>query len=104
MMVNHQENDWEWQGRPFSVAPEQVITSLESNAKKCGKGISIQNVRTALKRFEKSGFLTDESTNRNRLITIVNWGVYHKLLTTNKNDREKKNEKENKNPKSKYYW
>ncbi|WP_174734553.1 hypothetical protein [Mesobacillus harenae] len=40
-MVNHQNREWEWQGKPYSVEPGQVITSLDSIAKKCGKGISI---------------------------------------------------------------
>lgn len=76
MMANHKENEWEWQGGRFKAEPGQFITSLEGIASKCGKGISIQNVRTALKRFEKYGFLTNQSTNRNRLITIINWNNY----------------------------
>lgn len=112
MMVNHHKKDWEWQGRPYSVKPGQAITSLESICQRCGRGVSIQNVRTALKRFEQFGFLTNESTNRNRLITISNWGIYqngedeptskltddqqatNKQLTTNKNHKEIKKEKE----------
>lgn len=107
-MANHQEKQWEWQGQPYKVKPGQFVTSLESITKRCGKGVSIQNVRTALKRFEKYGFLTNESTNKNRLITLVNWEFYqsseekltskttgnqqatNKQLTTNKNDKEYK--------------
>ncbi|MBB6219023.1 hypothetical protein HNQ80_005201 [Anaerosolibacter carboniphilus] len=76
--------------------------------------MSIKNVRTALKRFEKYEFLANESTNKNRLITIVNWDVYQsddeelaskqasngqangKQRATNKNEKNDKNEK-NKN-------
>lgn len=76
LMVNHNESEWEWKGEKYHIQPGQCITSLSSIAEKAGKGISIQNVRTALKRFEKLGFLKDESTNKNRLITIVNWGIY----------------------------
>ena len=76
MMANYYENEWEWKGLPFKAKPGQFVTSLQSIVGNAGKGISIQNVRTALKRFEKYGFLTDESTKVNRLITIVNWGVY----------------------------
>src|SRR5690625_4537621 len=110
MMANHKENEWEWKGKPYKVSPGQFITSLESIARNAGKGISIQNVRTALKRFEKYGFLTNKSTNKNRLITIVNWGYYqqedgdktskltsnqqttNKQLTSNKNVKNDKNE------------
>lgn len=124
LMVNHQEKQWEWQGEPYNVTAGQVITSLESIVEKCGKGISIQNVRTAIKRFEKFGFLTNDSTNKNRLITINNWEDYqnngdgltsrltggqqsiNNRLTTNKNDKKLKNDKEVTDsycPKSKTY-
>lgn len=75
-MANYEANGWEFEGERYELQPGQMITSLPSIAQKCGKGISIQNVRTALKRFEKLGFLTGKSTNKNRLITIVNWGLY----------------------------
>ena len=75
-MANYEPNKWEFQGEQYELQAGQLITSLPSIAEKSGKGISIQNVRTALKRFEKLGFLTDKSTNKNRLITIANWGFY----------------------------
>ena len=75
-MVNYLENQWEFKGKQYSCKPGQLITSLTSIKKRCGKGISIQNVRTAIARFKKLGFLTDESTHHNRLITICNWEVY----------------------------
>lgn len=75
-MASHSENSWEWNGKKFKVQPGQMVTSLESIAKKAGAGISIRNVRTALQRFEKLEFLTNESTKRGRLITIVNWRVF----------------------------
>lgn len=104
-MVNHEEQEWEWQGRKYICKPGQVITSLEKIRQACGKGISIQNVRTALARFEKLGFLTNESTKEARLITVQNWELYqstennqqsnqqtgNKGLTTNKNDKNDKN-------------
>ncbi|MBB6215624.1 DNA replication protein DnaD, partial [Anaerosolibacter carboniphilus] len=69
MMANHKEKEWEWKGQKYKARPGQFVTSLESIAKKSGLGISIKNVRTALKRFEKYEFLANESTNKNRLIT-----------------------------------
>lgn len=108
MLANHQGREWEFKGERYKAEPGQFITSLESLTQKCGKGVSIQNVRTSLKRFEKYDFLTNESTNKNRLITIVNWGFYqstqeeltnnptsnqqatNKQLTTNKNDKNDK--------------
>jgi hypothetical protein len=111
-MANHAEKEWEWKGERYKVKPGQFVTSLKAIAEKCGDGVSIRNVRTALERFEKYEFLTNESTNRNRLITITNWEFYQskeeeptkqltsnrqatdKQLTTNKNDKNDKNDKE----------
>ncbi len=111
MMANHSEKQWEWQGESFTAQPGQFVTSLPSLVQICGKNISVQKIRTALKRFERYGFLTDESTLRNRRITIVNWGFYQGLsgavtdastdnqqtansqVTSNKNDKKDKNEK-----------
>lgn len=76
LMASHKENQWEFKGEKYVVQPGQFITSLPSIVDKAGIGISIQNVRTALKRFEKYEFLTCQSTNKNRLITIVNWANY----------------------------
>ncbi len=76
LMVNHAPNKWEWKGTEYILKPGQVITSLDSIVNKSGKGVSVQNVRTSLKRFEKLGFLTNESTKQNRLITIINYGFY----------------------------
>ena len=76
LMANYDGRQWEWQGQKYYAAPGQFVTSLPKIAEKAGPGISIKNVRTALKRFEKYGFLADKSTNKNRLITINNWGFY----------------------------
>ncbi|MFC0360475.1 hypothetical protein [Enterococcus canintestini] len=118
-MANYEEKEWEWRGVPYKTKPGQMITSLPNIAEKAGKGVSIQNVRTALKRFEKYEFLTDESTKQNRLITIINWGFYqssendsnsqtnsqltvdqqtpNSQLTANKNIKNIKNDKNVKN-------
>jgi hypothetical protein len=114
LMANHQEKEWEWGGSKFKARPGQFVTSLESIQKNAGKGISQQNVRTALKRFKNLEFLTDESTKTGRLVTIVNWELYqvkklrankatnieltdasqtpNKDLTPNKNDKNDKND------------
>ena len=76
MMANHKQNEWEWKGEKFCVKSGQFITSLDKIVEKCGKGISTQNVRGSLVRFEKLDFLTNESTKTGRLITIANWSLY----------------------------
>lgn len=118
LKANHQSNKWEFAGDQFECKAGQFITSLESLTAACGKGITINKVRTALQRFEKLGFLTNKSTNKGRLITIVNWDFYqdgceefnsqenkqntsrtqaeHKQNTTNKNEEECENDKKEK--------
>lgn len=78
MMANHEGREWEFKGRRIKLQPGQFITSLPSIAKMAGDGVSIRNIRTALKRFEEYEFLTDESTVNGRLITICNWERYQR--------------------------
>jgi len=115
LLANHERNEWIWKGEKYSCNAGQLITSLRSLQEACGDGVSMQNVRTALVKFEKLGFLTNESTKTGRLITIVNWAKYqgdgestnkafnkevtkhsqstNKALTPNKNDKNDKNDK-----------
>ena len=97
LMANHSEKKWYWQGEEFICQPGQFITSLPNIVKACGNGLTVQNVRTALKKFENMNFLTDQSTKTGRLITIVNWQGYqgkrevdnrqpNSQLTSNNND------------------
>jgi len=66
----------EWKGKPFKCRAGQFITSLDGIRRRCGKGVTSRNIRTSLKRFANLGFLTNESTNQNRLITLCNWETY----------------------------
>ena len=102
LMANHEPNQWEWKGKKYTVKSGEFITSLEKIVARCGKGITTQNVRSALKRFEKLQFLTNESTKQNRLIKIENWRFYqgrenqpnkatNKEVTTNNNDNNDNN-------------
>ena len=118
-MANHKPGTWIWKGEQKSVNAGQFITSVQSIIDKCKcKNITRQKVRTALKNFEKYGFLTTETDNQSTLITIVNWQYYqekkaennqqinqqltneqptaNQQLTTNKN-KEYKNVKNDKN-------
>jgi hypothetical protein len=89
MLANHKPKKWEWKGEKFMVKRGQMITSLESISVKAGPGISIQNVRTAIARFEKLEFLTNQSTKTGRLITICNYSKYQdKKIQTNKEDNK----------------
>ncbi len=117
--VNHEPNMWMWEGEKFEVQRGQTITSLEKLQREIGKGVTIQNIRTALNNLEKYGFLTNQSTKSGRLITIVNYdelqGIDNKTnkdinkdltktqqrpnkdLTTNNNNNNINNDNNNKN-------
>jgi len=117
-MANHKKKEWEWKSEEFMCNPGQFITSLESIRKVAGKGINTQHVRTAIKRFEKLKFLTNQSTKSGRLITVLNWDSYQTLksqpnkepnkdltktsqrpnkdLTTNNNDNNDNNDNKGK--------
>ncbi|CAM2079535.1 MAG: DnaA N-terminal domain-containing protein [uncultured Clostridium sp.] len=88
-MANHKGKEWEWKGKQFKAEPGMLVTSLDSICTMCGKGISIQNVRSALNKFEKYEFLTQEVTKTGRLITIVNWGVYQGVIEEGNKDTNK---------------
>jgi hypothetical protein len=114
LLANHEPAEWEWMGEKFNVNPGQFVTSLESIRKKTGKGISIQNIRSCLKRLTKLHFATNKATKAGRLITIINWGSYqpknkkatkiatieqqssNKAATPNKNDKNDKNDNKEK--------
>lgn len=71
--VNYESKQWEWKGEKYECKPGQIITSIDRLAKQCGNGVSTKNVRTALKKFEKYGFLAIETASAGSLITIENW-------------------------------
>lgn len=71
--VNYESKQWEWKGEKYECKPGQIITSIDRLAKQCGNGVSTKNVRTALKKFEKYGFLAIETASSGSLITIENW-------------------------------
>lgn len=75
-MVNFKERVYEFNGNPIVIQKGQVITSLQEIADRCGKGITINNVRSALRRFEKLGYVTRESTQQGSLITVSKYEEY----------------------------
>lgn len=53
------------------------VTSLDSLAKELG--LSVQEIRTALKHLISTGELTSKSTNKYRIITVVNHEMYQQV-------------------------
>jgi len=86
LSVNYAENVWSWNGQRFHLRAGQLVTSLPALAALAGKGVTVQNVRTALKLFEKLEFLTDQSTATGRIITVVNWQLYQHTADSSTGD------------------
>lgn len=61
------KQDWE----DITIHPGQLVTSLESLAKETG--LTYSQVRTALKKLEKSKNIACTPTNKYTLITVDNW-------------------------------
>ncbi len=108
MLIKANHKDAKWQGN--DVKRGQFISSLGniSNA----TGISIQQIRTILKKLEKTNEIEVKSTSQFTIVTICKYECYqdeeettnkpltndqqttNKRSTTNKNDKKEKNEKE----------
>jgi hypothetical protein len=108
LKANHKDNFWQ----DIEVKRGQLITSFGKISAETK--ISVQSVRTLLRKFEDSQELTSKSTNKFTLLTICNYECYqgkdedtniqtnnqltnnqqttNKQLTTNKNDKNEKNE------------
>lgn len=86
-----------WAGRVVHMQPGQLITTITELTELCNA--SIQTVRTALSNLEAVGFLTCKSTNRGRLISIVNWGKYQQdPQETNRQDNSSSTGQQQANP------
>lgn len=74
LMADYEDNEWIFNGKECKTKPGQLVTSIKSIAEVAGVSHSL--VQRSLEKFEKYGFSISKSTNKNRLITIVNWGKY----------------------------
>lgn len=75
-MANWKEQKYDIFGDEVTLEAGSFVSSYTQIAELTGKGVSMQNVRTAIDRFEKMGFLTRKVTRRGSLINIVNWRKY----------------------------
>lgn len=72
LLANHEKGRWQGQ----EIKRGQFITGLESLEKQTG--ISRQSIRTCINRLKSTGEITSISTNKFRIITIVNYDYYQK--------------------------
>lgn len=74
--------DAKWQG--IEIKRGQFITSLPTLSKETG--LTLSQVRTALSKLKKTGFLTDKSTNKYRIITVLSYD--EEQIYDRQNDRQ----------------
>ena len=107
LTANHEDKKWMGQ----NIKRGQKITSLHNLATETN--LSVQRVRTALKRLESTREITSVRSTINTVITITNYDIYQRdntnpnnqptndqqttnnQLTTNKNEKNYKNVKNN---------
>jgi len=102
LKANHK--DGQWQG--IDIKKGQFVTSFGKIS--ADTGISLQTIRTLLKKFEKTNEINIQTTNKYSVVTICKYECYQKetevineqltnkqqstnnQLTTNKNDKNEK--------------
>jgi len=116
LKCNHAPREW----RGVTIMPGQFVTSRDKLSVETG--ISLQSIRTILKRLKSTNEITSKSTNSFTIITVCNWQLYqsgasdinqqtnqqtnkrltsdqpaiNQRLTTNKNDKNIENDKKEK--------
>jgi hypothetical protein len=76
MKANYKPQVWIHRGTRYDLKPGQLVTSINALIEIGGRGVTHRKVRTALELFENYGFLTQQTSNLNTLITIENWETY----------------------------
>jgi len=103
LQANHKEREVRLGGKDIIIKPGQFITGRKQLSKETG--ISETTIERVLTDFEKNGQqIGQQKTTKNRLITIINWGLYQgdgqrngqqtdNKRTTNGHKQERKNDK-----------
>ena len=72
--ATHKGYDVIFEGERFTLKPGQLITGRKSIASKLK--INESKVQRILKKFESEQQIEQQTTSRNRLISILNWSIY----------------------------
>jgi len=70
LKANWKDGNW----RNVAYKRGQFITSLPTMSEELG--FSVRNIRTALEHLKSTGELTDKTTNKFRIITVINYDKY----------------------------
>lgn len=75
--ATHQEYDALFRGKRITLQKGQLITGIISISKKMK--INKDKVQRILKSFENDKQITQQTSNKNRLISIINWNEYQDI-------------------------
>lgn len=101
--ATHQDYDTIFKGKRITLKPGQLITGRKSIAERFK--MNETKVQRVLKDFENNQQIEQQTSNQNRLITILNWDDYqqpeqqvnNKRTTSEQQVNTNKNNKNNKN-------
>jgi DNA-binding transcriptional MocR family regulator len=109
--ATHKEQKVIFNGKTTTLKSGELITGIISISEKLK--INKNKIQRTLKLFENDKQIEQQTTNKNRLITVLNWGMYQnndkqndkqminkwettdKQVITNKNDKNDNNERNN---------
>lgn len=106
LLVNASHNEFKWKGKTF--LPGQLPFGYR--AASIETGLSVQSIRSCVKRLISTNEITHEGSRQGSVITILKWNKYQCLTnnstteqqTINKRSTHTKNEKNEKNDKNNY--
>ena len=78
LKANHSNAKWRGQ----DIKRGQFITGL--NSLSAETGITLQSIRTSLKKLKSTNELTIKTNNKNSLVTVINYDLYQEKNETNK--------------------
>jgi hypothetical protein len=70
LIANYKENKWQ----KITIKPGQILTSVNTLSNETG--LSVQQIRTSLKKLKDNNEITSKATNKNTLVTLCNWAFY----------------------------
>lgn len=86
--------DAKWRG--IDIKRGEILTSNESLSKETG--LSVQQVRTAIKKLKSTSEITSRATNKNTIITLCNYDIYNpKKEDSNKQPNKQPNKQSTSN-------
>lgn len=106
LLLHARGNEGRWRG--ISINKGEVIQSIETIAER--SGLTVRNVRTAIKHLQVTGEVTERYHGKHRIIKLKNYETYHQSdkivseeltgkrqgsdreVTANKNEKNEKND------------